>query len=42
MLSDDHLFIDTKTIIDRFGGINNFISSHKEYKQMLGEDFYLE
>lgn len=38
----DHLFIVTETIIDRFGGINNFISAHNEFKQLLGDDFYLE
>jgi REP element-mobilizing transposase RayT len=41
LYGDLHL-IDSETTTDRFGGTNNYISAHNEFKQKLGEDFYLE
>ncbi|WP_147303533.1 hypothetical protein [Rhodohalobacter sp. SW132] len=42
ILSGDHPFVESKNLTQRFGGINNFIEAHSEFKHKLGDEFYLE
>ena len=35
-------FTESDQLLTRFGGMENFIIAHREFKLMLGEEFYLE
>jgi hypothetical protein len=35
-------FIERKNLLKRFGGRDNFIEAHREFRLLLGSDYYLE
>ncbi len=42
ILSNNHPFTETGELLNRFGGVKNYIEAHHEFKLMLGDEFYLE
>jgi len=38
----DDFFLNKQKVLDDFGGKQNFIKAHEEFKRNLGDDFYLE
>ncbi|MEX1269890.1 MAG: hypothetical protein WEA56_12840 [Balneolaceae bacterium] len=42
ILAGNHTLLERNQLMDRFGGKENFIASHQEFREKLGSDFYLE
>ena len=37
-----HSYLEKKKVLTKFGGIDNFLKAHEEFKLLLGEEYYLE
>lgn len=42
ILNEGKTFLEKGRLLDQFGGRQNFIEAHREFKEMLGEEYYLE